>query len=108
MKSTKLRIQGVKYSSNQVLKYLSIQVFKFICLQFNKMVVNQPTNNVKARDPVGSKNLELDNRGDRRSRLKRNRNAAVDERNNSHNDNDCLDNVVAQGSKSPRDEKKGK
>ena len=55
-----------------------------------------------------NKNLELDNRGDRRSRLKRNRNAAVDERNNSHNDNDCLDNVVAQGSKSPRDEKKGK
>ena len=55
-----------------------------------------------------NKNLELDNRGDRRSRLKRNRNAAVDERNNSHNDNDCLDNVVAQGNKSPRDEKKGK
>ena len=51
-----------KYSSIQVFKYLSIQVSKFISLQFNKMTTNQPThpptNNVKARDPVGSKNLE--------------------------------------------------
>ena len=44
--------------TNQVFKYSSIQVFKFISLQFNKMVLptNQLINNVKARDPVGSKN----------------------------------------------------
>ena len=43
--------------TNQVFKYSSIQVFKFISLQFNKMVL--PTHNVKARDPVGSKNNNI-------------------------------------------------
>ena len=33
------------------------KVFKLISLQFNKMVL--PTHNVKARDPVGSKNCTL-------------------------------------------------
>ena len=38
--------------------YSSIQVFKFISLQFNKMIlpIIIIINNVKARDPVGSKN----------------------------------------------------
>ena len=55
-----------------------------------------------------TKNLEIDNKGDRRSKLKRTRNAAAEERNNSHNDRlglDEEDNVVAQGSRSPRDER---
>ena len=55
-----------------------------------------------------TKNLEIDNQGDRRSKLKRTRNAAAEERNNTHNDRlglDEEDNVVAQGSRSPRDER---
>ena len=43
--------------TNQVFKYSSIQVFKFISLQFNNLTKWLPTNNLKARDPVGSKNL---------------------------------------------------
>ena len=55
-----------------------------------------------------TKNLEIDNQGDKRSKLKRTRNAAAEERNNTHNDRlglDEEDNVVAQGSRSPRDER---
>ena len=47
MKSTKSSIQVFKYSSIQVFKYSNIQ------LQFDNWSL---TNNVKARDPVGSKN----------------------------------------------------
>ena len=45
-----------KYLSIQVFKYLSIQVFKYLSiqLQFDNWLL---TNNVKARDPVGSKNV---------------------------------------------------
>ena len=48
-------IQVFKYSSTQLFKYSSIQVFKFISLLFNKMILL--INNVKARDPVESKNV---------------------------------------------------
>ena len=43
-----------KYSSIQVFKFSSNQVTKYSSL--SKWVTNQPTHNVKARDPVGSKN----------------------------------------------------
>ena len=50
-------IRVIKYSSN--FKYSSIQVSKFISLQvYNFRVWFLLTNNVKARDPVGSKNVE--------------------------------------------------
>merc|ERR1719291_1242550 len=55
-----------------------------------------------------TKDLEINNRGDRKSKLKRTRNAAAEEGNNTHNDRlglDEEDNVVAQGSRSPRDER---
>ena len=45
-----------KYKSIHVFKYSSIQVFKYLSiqLQFDNWLL---TNNVKARDPVGSKNI---------------------------------------------------
>ena len=57
----------MQYSSIQVFKYTSILVFKYTSIQVIKskslqvynltkwLLTNQPTNNVKARDPVGSK-----------------------------------------------------
>ena len=41
------------YSSIQVFKYSSIQVFKYSRIQNDIIIII--TNNVKARDPVGSK-----------------------------------------------------
>ena len=49
-----------KYSSILVFKYTSIQVIKSVSLQVYNLtkwlLTNQLINNVKARDPVGSKN----------------------------------------------------
>ena len=49
-------IQVLKYSSIQVFKYSSIQVFNFTFFKFVSSTKWLLTYNVKARDPVGSKN----------------------------------------------------
>ena len=69
MKSTTLSIQVFKYSSIHVFKYSifkysSIQVFKYSSIQVLKFRVyklvthyRHIVNNVKSRDPIGSKNI---------------------------------------------------
>ena len=59
-KNTRSDMKIFKYSNIQVFKYSSIQVFKFSSIQVFKskwLVTNLLINSVKARDPVGSKNI---------------------------------------------------
>ena len=43
-------------SDIKILKYSSIQVFKYFSIQVSSLITYLLINNVKARDPVGSKN----------------------------------------------------
>ena len=50
-------IQVYKYTSIHVFKYSSIQVFKYSSIEFTNWLL-PITNNVKSRDPIGSKNVK--------------------------------------------------